>query len=702
MGLIGKIREKTSLTVGIIGAALILFLLGGDLLGPGSILFGEKRNVIGTFGDEDITIEQYQAKEEEIIQTYRLNTERMPSSQELESIKEQTWNTLIRDLCYKQEFEELGMEVTPEEIVDMVQGNNIHPQVQQIFTDPETGILDRNRIIGYLQSLPKQSTKQQISWYLFEKELGPNRITNKYDNLITHTNYITQEELKNKYRNDNKIAEIKYLFIPYNTISDAEIKITDDELETYLQKHKNTYQKEQSRGIQYITFPIIPSSEDTAIVKEEVEKIKDIFQKTDNDSIFATLNSDNENAFITYTPNMLTTFLRDSITPLKENTIVGPKLQNGVYTLYKLSKSLKDTVEYARASHILIKPNDNTDEAKQKAKDQAQKILNDILKNPDSFEEQARLYGTDGTVERGGDLGWFQSGRMVKPFENTVFSASKTGVVNTLTETDFGFHIIKVTELKTSQIYQIAIIEKNLNAGDETKNEAYKKADIFALNTKTLEDFHKNATDNFYYIYEEKEIKPGNFSIGVLTSARSIVTWLYNEGEIGKISNVFELENDYVIAVMTQEQKQGTANIEAVKNNITYKVTAEKKAELILAQIPSTEEPLEEIQKKYPNTSIKTTYNLKISDNIIEGVGPAYEAIGTAFALQPGKKSKPIKTDNGIVIIELLTINTPPEPQDYQSLYIQMMQQRYSLSQYQIFESIKKYNNIQDKRYKAF
>ena len=535
MGLIGKIREKTSLTVGIIAAALILFLLGGDLLGPGSIIFGEKRNLIGTFGNEDITIEQYQAKEDEIVQTYRLNRERMPSSQEMESMKEQAWNSLVRDICYKKEFQELGLEVSPDELVDMVQGNNIHPQVRQIFTDPETGILDKNRIIAYLQSLPKQPAKQQISWYLFEKELGPNRITNKYDNLIIRTNYITQEELKNKYKNDNKIAEVKYLFVPYNTIPDAEIKITDDDLETYLQEHKNVYQKEQSKGVQYITFPIIPSFEDTAVVKEEVEKIKDLFQKTDNDSLFANLNSDNENAFITYTPNMLTTFLRDSITKLKEKTIIGPKLQNGVYTFYKLSKILKDTIEYARASHILIKPSDKTEESKQTAKEQAQTILNDILKNPNSFEQQARFNGTDGSAERGGDIGWFSSGRMAKPFENAVFSASKTGILNTLTETDFGFHIIKVTELKTSQIYQIATIDKNLNAGDETKNEAYKKADIFALNTKTLDEFHKNATDNFYHIYEEKEIKPSNYSIGVLLSARPVVTWLYNEGEIGKI-----------------------------------------------------------------------------------------------------------------------------------------------------------------------
>ncbi|PPD48736.1 MAG: peptidylprolyl isomerase, partial [Methylotenera sp.] len=104
--------------------------------------------------------------------------------------------------------------------------------------------------------------------------------------------------------------------------------------------------------------------------------------------------------------------------------------------------------EQRRASHILIGSGVNaTPEQKQEAKDKAQTLLATIKKNPKSFEELAIKNSQDpGSATKGGDLGSFGRGAMVKPFEEAAFSM-KVNEVSDLVESEFGYHIIKLTEI---------------------------------------------------------------------------------------------------------------------------------------------------------------------------------------------------------------------------------------------------------------
>lgn len=702
MGVINKIREKTGLAVGIIAVGLGLFVVGGDLLGPSSTLLGNSRNEVGEIAGNTISLEEFQAKVEELAFNHSLSTGRNPNADEMYTIRQQAWDMLVNKYAYENEFSTLGITVSDDEVVDMVQGNNISPEIRQAFTNPETGEFDRDQVTSYLQNLGNMPPQQQAAWYNFENTLAPARLLLKFDNLFLKTNYVTTEEARREYQQANKVAEVKYLYIPYYSVSDSSVAVTDNELQKYLDEHKQEYQRSRSRSLKYVTFPVVPSGADTAAVLEEINQLKAQLLESRNDSLLARANTDGATPFRTYTPDQLPAALNDSIKSMEEGQIVGPILANDQYTLYKLSDISEGKTAYARASHILFKADDDTEAAKNAARQEARRILNEIKKGA-SFAEMARIHGTDGTASRGGDLGWFPEGRMVEPFENAVFKASKTGLLNDVVETDFGFHIIDVTAVKNNTVYKIAIIEKDIIASDDTRNQAFREADLFALSAENLQQFEANANERGYTIAQAQNITPAARRINTLADARNLVIWLFNEAKTGKVSEVFDLENEYVVAVMTGEQPEGVAQLETVKLDLTTKVKNQKKAAIIIDQLTAKSGTLDEISEQMgDDASVYTMSDLKLSSNALTGVGIAPVAVGKAFAMQPGGRTEPIPADNGVVLLETISITDAPEQTDYTTYQNQLSQRRQSRIAFALADAIKEFAKIEDERYKFF
>ena len=702
MGFINKIREKTGLAVGIIAIGLGFFVVGGDLMGPNSMLLGGNQNEIGEINGTTIKLEEFQSKVDELSFNYSMSTGTNPGVDDMYSIRQQAWDLMVNKYAYEELFDELGITVSDDEVVDMVQGNNISPDIIQAFTNPETGQFDRDQVISYLQSLSTMPAQQQASWYNFESTLGPARLMLKFDNLFLQTNYVTQEEARREYIAATKVAEVKYLYVPYYTVSDSSVAVTDSELQKYIDSKTDQYQRELSRSLEYVTFPIIASAADTADVIAEISEIKDFLAQSNNDSLFARANSDAATPFRTYTPDLLPASLNDVISEMEEGDIVGPLLANDRYTIYKLSKVGEGSTGYARASHILFKSEDDTDASRNAARQEARGILNEIKRGA-SFAEMARIHGTDGTATRGGDLGWFGEGRMVEPFEKAVFAASGTGLLNDVVETDFGFHIIDVTAVKTNTTYSVATVEKEIIASDETRNLAYRDADMFALSSEDIEQFRSNAAERGLSVEEAKGITPNARRFGALGDARAIIIWLFNQGAVGKVSEVYELDSEYVVAVMTGEQPKGVAQLSEVRTDVTKKVKDDKKAAIIADQLKAKTGTLDEIAEQMgADATVYSMSDLKLSANALTGVGNAPEAVGKAFALNAGERSDAIKADNGVVVLETISVVEAPEQTDFQTYRDQLSQRRQARISFSLSQAIRDFAEIEDERYKFF
>ncbi|MBR9997499.1 MAG: SurA N-terminal domain-containing protein [Cyclobacteriaceae bacterium] len=702
MALISKIRERTGLAVGIVAFGLILFLVGGDILGPNSMILGKNKTEVGEIAGETIGQEEYVQQIEELKYNFTLNFGRNPSESDMLTIRQQAWDYLIVKKAFQKEYEKLGLEVTEEELVDMVQGRNIHPDLVQAFTNPETGEFQREQIISFLQNINSLPPQQQAGWYLFESNLRPSRLRLKYDYLLTGTNYITKAEAEQQYHLENDVAEVKYMYIPYYTVSDSLIEVTEEDLRNYFNEHKNEYKVEETRTLNYVSFPIIPSSEDTTYTMEEINELADDLGTVDDDSIFARINTDGNNPFGTFHPGQLPLRLRDQYEDLKENQIIGPYFLSGNYVVHKVSEILEDTTSYARASHILIRAQSDSDIDKAEAKRKAQDLLGQ-LQNGANFAMLARNNSDDPSASSGGDLGWFSQERMVEPFSNAVFSRNQEGLIPRVVETEFGYHLINVTGVKTNKLFKVATIEREILPGDETMNEAFRQADYFASMIGNLEEFEKNAATDSLLINVAEKIGKNEQRISGLGDAREVIRWAFVDASIGEISEVFELEDNYVIAVLTDKTDEGSATLDDVRNQILPIVKNKLKAEIIRQRISTLEGTLDEIAEQYgEDASVFSNSELKLSATALPSVGFAPKAIGVAFALNEGEISEPIEENDGIVVIQLNLLIRSPEIADYTSYANQLKQRRANQASYQVGEVIREYADIIDERYKFF
>jgi peptidyl-prolyl cis-trans isomerase D len=383
--------------------------------------------------------------------------------------------------------------------------------------------------------------------------------------------------------------------------------------------------------------------------------------------------------------------------------VFGPFLDGENYKVVKISKIFEDTVSSARAKHILIKWTDTSEAAKKEAKTKAENILKDIKAGAD-FGAKALQFGSDGTAQRGGDLGWFTSGQMVKPFQDAVFGAKKPGLLNNVVETEFGYHIIEVTNVKDNTAYQIAVIERPVSASDVTINEAFRKAESFASDLSDLQDFEARAKEQGLTVHEAKNVLAGDRRIGTLGEARQVVMWLFRDASVGKISQVFDLPEQNVVAIMTGEVKKGYKPLESVKAEITPAVRNELKGKIISDKLRGLKgTTLEEIASAYgQDANVYSSSDVKLSSTSLPTVGYDPIAVGAAFSLENGKRSKPIAGENGVVVIELLNKTVAPAIADYSTYKTQIDQGNTNRSSYGIAEAIKENADIVDKRYKFY
>lgn len=690
----------TKVVVGFITVAIAAFVLN-DLFGSGpTSVFSGNDNVVGEIGGKSISLEEFQAAVQSRENNYILNFGRQPGELERPTLRQQAWDLLIARYAITPQYENVGVKVTSDEEWDIIQGKNVDENIKLSFTD-SAGNFDRNSLIAYLQSLDNQpvNSEPRIRWNVFRADLVPARERIKFENLIVKTNYVTQAESEREYHLQNDVCEVKYVYVPFYTMSDSLVTASDADLKDYYNKNKEKYKAEKARSLSYVSFPLTPSAIDSADIRDELTKIVADFKTTEEDSVFAAINSDYDDSFTTYTPDKLPNFLSDQIGTMSDGTVIGPLLDGNRYKVAKLVSKNRDTVYNARASHILIRWDDETPAAKRAAREKAQGILND-LKAGANFAQKAGEFGTDGTASNGGDLGYFTSGQMVKPFETAVFNARTTGLLNNLVETEFGYHIINVTSVKDNTSYTVATIGREITPSDETQNEAYRKADLFASSVSNLNEFTKKAEEEKLTVYNAEDVSTNASRINTLDDARQIVLWLFRDASKGKVSDVFDVQTSYVVAVMTKETEEGYRSFEDVKEEITPLVKNKLKGQKIAEKLKGLSGTIDEIATAYgEDASVNSSSDLKLNSNSLPGVGIDPIAVGTAFALESGKRSEPIIGQNGVLIIENNNKTIAPELGDYSMFKNQRLQTLNNQAGFNIAEALKNGANIEDKRY---
>ncbi|AWM34065.1 peptidylprolyl isomerase [Hymenobacter nivis] len=704
MALINTIREKSGWAVGTVAIGMLLFIVGGDLVGGKSKLFGGNDNVVGEVAGQKVALADYNNALEQAKQQFTAQQQRPPDDQALSYLRDQAWNQTIYRLAFQPEWDKLGLAVSDDELVDMVQGDNINPGIKQAFTDPKTGQFDKTRLVEYLKNLDKLPPESQAAWRNFEANLPADRLANKYNSLLKNSVYVTSAEAKRFNDDQNTKAMVKYLFVPYASISDSAVKVTNEQLQAYLDKHKGQYKVEDGRSVEYITVPVVASKEDSAAVRSTMATLATQFASAPSDSLFVKMNSEQPYNKAFRSPADLPEELRKQM-PLTVGKVYGPYAENGTYSLYKVTGE-KEGPQSARASHILIKPEAQTPQAKAAAKAKAQDLINKIKGGAD-FAALARQFGTDGTKDQGGDLGWFTKGRMVPEFEKAVLGAP-VGLLATPVETSFGYHVVKVTAPTTKQTYQVAEVKKAIVPTDATREAAYARAQQLKGQATDLASFRQLTTkDKTLQKQEAPNLDRNARSVNNLQSARELVRWAYGAGpsgetKIGDVSEVYEIGDQYVIAALTGTQAKGEATVAGLKPQLSALVRNDLKAQQIMAKLGKTG-AIEQLAAAYgPIAQVGTAEGVALGTGTLPNVGFEPLAVGAAFGLKPGQHSAPLQGEQGVLVVESVSVAPAAAAADLKAVRQQLAQQRSSRQDGLIYEAIKAHANVKDNRAKFF
>jgi len=705
MALITKIREKSGIAAAAIAISLVLFLVGADIFQGKSSLFGSSSQEVGEIAGESIMIQDFQKKVEEATANYTAQTGKGPSEQEAASIRDQVWNQFILDIAYKKEFDALGLKVSEEELIDMVQGNYIHPSVRQQFTNPQTGQFDKTFVIQFLKNLKTMPAQQQQAWAAFEKSISQDRIRSKYENLLRLSNYVTQADAAKEYQSQNAKFNARFLFVPFFSVPDTTIKVTDAQLEEYLAKHKDQFKGTNTRSIQYATFPVIPTKQDTVEFYNQIKKLAKDLAVAPNDSAFAMLNSDVRTPYLLPYAE-IPAAVKTMLPTFQVGGIYGPFKEGLTYSIYKYGGVKKDSLFTMRASHILITPANKSDSAKAQAKQRAEAILTQI-KGGGSFETLAQMNGMDGTAQNGGDLGYFKNnGAMVKSFEKALFGFNGTGLLPGVVETEFGYHVVKVTDAKSNTSYKLAAINKAIAPTQATLDKVFTQADAFANANGTLAAFEVALKkDKSIIMMRADRLQENSSAVNNLANAREIVRWAFDENTaVGDGSKkVFEQDNQYIVAYLTGKTDKDNVKVDDYRIELTALVRNQLKGEQISKKLAGIKGSLEQIAQKYgAGALVETVQDQTLAGGMLNTAGPDAIALGRIAGLKNGKRSAVFVGDNGVFIAEKTGGVAAPALADYSQYKNQLQMMGVQRSSFYINEAIKDNAKIVDKRYKFY
>ncbi len=639
MAVIGKIRERSTLVLVIIGLAIVAFVLtdlfsakAGGQTGPINL---------AEIDGETISPQEFEIRVQEAYQNYLSNAQ---NNQQLDertksSIREQVWNEVVSDEIIGAEIKKLGIIVTRGELMDMVSGKNPHPQVRQAFSNPETGEFNSMAVIQFLQNLD-QNPEGKKQWLAFEKALKRNQHIEKYNSLIKQGMYTPNLLAKMQADETNTKLSFDYVLKPYIAIADEDVTVSDAELEKYYKENLHRYQQGTSRKAYYAYFPVGPSELDVENTRRWAQDTYAKFLEVEDDSVFTNNNSDGYFDPTYYSVKNIPMGADTSLWNKEVGFIKEPYMIEKTFYIQKV-RNVKMAPDSVMASHILINISDRLPDRAEEIADSLMALIN----SGSDFAELAKENSDDvDSGANGGDLGWFTEGTMVKPFNDAAFKTEVGEIVKV--NTQFGVHLIKVTD-KTGleKKIQIATISRTATPSKETYEEVFNRANSFSIKATDLESFN-NLVNEENIQRRVTVLTESQNSIQGEGSSRDLVRWI-KSANVDDVSDAYDLDDAFAVAVIEEVNEEGPAPLEKVKATVTAEVIKQKKAETIKEELKSA------TTLDATGLQVKNASDISFVSPSIPSVGIEPKVFGKVFSLQKGQMSVPIAGNSGVFVIKI-------------------------------------------------
>lgn len=698
MSVIQRIRDKGSwIMFAIIALALIAFILQDSSFKRGNIF--SDNNTIGKVNGIKINRAEFEQKIQAQAAMYGGNAAR-------DQLQGMVWEQEVNRILMSEQYAKLGLQVTGKELSDILFGEN--SPLKQEFTDQATGRFKVEEARTVIANIQKGKNKEQLQM-LNEQLIKPtieNGLSTKYQNLLQQGVYVPKWMIEKQQADNSAVASISFVGVPYASIADSTIKVSDDDITAYIKKNPADYQKkEETRSISYVVFDATASSNDSALVLNNIMTLKNEFSTTANMNSFLTkTGTELPYGDIFAMKNKMQMPKADSIKGLGVGQTFGPYIDGNNFVLARMmdKRTMPDSI---KCRHILVKTQDQrrpvmTDSMARKRIDSVVALVN----AGKDFNELVQKYSDDaGSKATKGEYEFTSSQSLSKEFYDFVFFG-KTGekkVVKVENDGYAGFHYIEILNQKAfGEAVKVAYLAKPILVSNETDNAARTAADQFAATAKNKKEFDDNIAKLKKTAIPATEIKENDFSIPGLGNSRELVKWVY-EKEPGDISDAKNLQDKYVVAMVTAINPKGLMSAKDARPLTETLVRNEKKAKQII-ETKFKANTLEALASANV-TTVQKADSINFATPIIPAVGNEPKLVGAAFnkALL-NKVSSPIEGNMGVFVVRVDNIGAKPAVNNDPEAIKQSLLQGPRMALYRGQEILKKSASIKDYRSKFF
>ena len=713
MAALGKIRSKGVILISILGFALFAFI-AEELFRSCESSRNESRQQVGEVLGDKVNVQDFQKLVDEYTNVIKMTQGRDNlTDDDLNQVKDVVWNTFVQTEIISKEASKLGLQVTDQELQNILNAGTNPMLLQTPFVNQQTGRFDANLLKKFLAEYKQaQTTNPQMAeqyqgiynfWTFIEKSLRQQVLAQKYQSLLAGCLISNPVSAKMAYTDENQESNIQLASFAYSSINDNKVKISDADLKAKYEELKPRFkQYEETRSIKYVEYQVLPSASDRAALNKTVAGYVQSLKET-ADPVEIVRNS---GSLVTYLgiPQTKAAFPTDIAARLDSMAVgstsapVENKLDNTINVVKLISKvQLPDSVQFRAIQVGGATPAD--------AAKTADSIFT-ALKSGAEFEAIAKKYGQTG------EKNWITSNQYQNATSMDADTKSYIESLNTLPVNEIknlkltqGNLILQITDRKAmTDKYVAAVIKKPIEFSKNTYSAAFNKFSQFVSESQTLDAMQKNASKYGYKVQERMDIRNSEHYVAGIHGTREALKWIFETDE-NKVSQLYECgDNDHLLVlVMTKINKKGYRSLddENVKNYVKQEVLRDKKAEMLMAKVKGVNSISAAKAKGAQVSAVnQVTFAAPV---FVQSTGMSEPALsGAVAATAKGKfSSAAVKGNGGVYLFQVLEKKMRPvkfNAKEYEQRQRQKMMQYAGNFMQELYINA----NVKDNRYLFF
>ena len=713
MAVLGKIRSKGVILISILGFALFAFI-AEELFRSCESSRNESRQQVGEVLGDKVNVQDFQKLVDEYTNVIKMTQGRDNlTDDDLNQVKDVVWNTFVQTEIISKEASKLGLQVTDQELQNILNAGTNPMLLQTPFVNQQTGRFDANLLKKFLAEYKQaQTTNPQMAeqyqgiynfWTFIEKSLRQQVLAQKYQSLLAGCLISNPVSAKMAYTDENQESNIQLASFAYSSINDNKVKISDADLKAKYEELKPRFkQYEETRSIKYVDYQVLPSASDRAALNKTVAGYVQSLKET-ADPVEIVRNS---GSLVTYLgiPQTKAAFPTDIAARLDSMAVgstsapVENKLDNTINVVKLISKvQLPDSVQFRAIQVGGATPAD--------AAKTADSIFT-ALKSGAEFEAIAKKYGQTG------EKNWITSNQYQNATSMDADTKSYIESLNTLPVNEIknlkltqGNLILQITDRKAmTDKYVAAVIKKPIEFSKNTYSAAFNKFSQFVSESQTLDAMQKNASKYGYKVQERMDIRNSEHYVAGIHGTREALKWIFETDE-NKVSQLYECgDNDHLLVlVMTKINKKGYRSLddENVKNYVKQEVLRDKKAEMLMAKVKGVNSISAAKAKGAQVSAVnQVTFAAPV---FVQSTGMSEPALsGAVAATAKGKfSSAAVKGNGGVYLFQVLEKKMRPvkfNAKEYEQRQRQKMMQYAGNFMQELYINA----NVKDNRYLFF